>query len=315
VHQRNPACWFRGTGPHGLCRPGYKYLALTFGTLLSSQGADAHPSRPFDRSGGNPRNATRSGSRCQNRPSRPVRPDFIGSVHSRADRCKRSAYCEACDVLGLARGRPAAGLSSCSLSDSPRASITLPTDASGCKSAGHHLSRPVWAGHGGPAEASPDRPERPPRVTPATGAADPVFPGESGARREAVSPARRRCAADRGQTGGFAAQHPQPAGPRPTNAVVQPIADRPVDSLHNPQPAGPRPAEVWARPTSCAACPARRTPQRQPTDALRAGLLERFSRPTRRPRWPSFRAGSPSGDHAADRQVSVCARGPRCARC
>jgi hypothetical protein len=31
-------------------------LALTFGTLLSSQGADAHPRRPLSRCGGNPYN-------------------------------------------------------------------------------------------------------------------------------------------------------------------------------------------------------------------------------------------------------------------
>jgi hypothetical protein len=150
VHQRNPACWFRGTGPYGLCRPGYKYLALTFGTLLSSQGADAHPSGPFDRSGGNPRNATRSGSRCQNRPSRPVRPDFhrlrpLASGRMHALRCTRSVR-----RSGLTRGRPAAGLSSCSLSDSPRASTKLPTDDSPCKSAGHCLSSSVCGGHGDP---------------------------------------------------------------------------------------------------------------------------------------------------------------------
>ncbi len=40
-------------------------LALTFGTLLSSQGADAHLGGPLGRSRGNPGNATRCGSRCQ----------------------------------------------------------------------------------------------------------------------------------------------------------------------------------------------------------------------------------------------------------
>ena len=42
-----------------------KQLALTFGTLLSSQSTDAHPQRPLDRFGGNPGNTTRSGSQCQ----------------------------------------------------------------------------------------------------------------------------------------------------------------------------------------------------------------------------------------------------------
>ena len=45
-------------------------LALTIGTLLSSQRTDAHPSRPFNRLGGNLRNITRPGPQCQ-----PARPD------------------------------------------------------------------------------------------------------------------------------------------------------------------------------------------------------------------------------------------------
>src|SRR5947209_1928673 len=36
------------------------YMALTFGTLLSSQGADAHRHGPFRPIGGNPRYVTRS---------------------------------------------------------------------------------------------------------------------------------------------------------------------------------------------------------------------------------------------------------------
>ena len=52
------------------CTGSINQLALTFGTLLSSQGADAHPSWPLGRSGGNPRNVTRFGSRCQT-----ARPD------------------------------------------------------------------------------------------------------------------------------------------------------------------------------------------------------------------------------------------------
>jgi len=42
-------------------------LALTFGTLLSSQGAGAHRSKPFDLSRGNSLNVTRLVSRCQTR--------------------------------------------------------------------------------------------------------------------------------------------------------------------------------------------------------------------------------------------------------
>ena len=45
-------------------------MALTFGTLLSSQRTDAHPPRPLDRLGGNPGNITRFGSQCQT--ARPV---------------------------------------------------------------------------------------------------------------------------------------------------------------------------------------------------------------------------------------------------
>ena len=44
---------------------GVKQLALTFGTLLSSQGADAHQSEPFGSSWGSSRNVTRLVSRCQ----------------------------------------------------------------------------------------------------------------------------------------------------------------------------------------------------------------------------------------------------------
>ena len=40
-------------------------MALTFGTLLSSQGADAHRSRPLGLSRGNSLNITRLDSRCQ----------------------------------------------------------------------------------------------------------------------------------------------------------------------------------------------------------------------------------------------------------
>jgi hypothetical protein len=48
-------------------------LALTFGTLLSSQSTDAHPPQSLDRLGGNPVNITRSGSQCQlPGPIRPV---------------------------------------------------------------------------------------------------------------------------------------------------------------------------------------------------------------------------------------------------
>ena len=41
------------------------YLALTFGTLLSSQGASAHRSRSFDLSRGNPINLATEPARCQ----------------------------------------------------------------------------------------------------------------------------------------------------------------------------------------------------------------------------------------------------------
>jgi hypothetical protein len=91
VHQRNPACWFLRNRTMWSCRPGYTYLALTFGTLLSSQGADAHPSEPVGRTGGNPSNATRSGSRCQSRPSHPIGPVGLGPAPSGADEKPLSA--------------------------------------------------------------------------------------------------------------------------------------------------------------------------------------------------------------------------------
>src|SRR5438445_1043686 len=43
-------------------------MALTIGTLLSSQGADAHRHSPFGRIGGNPRYVTRSAAPGQTRP-------------------------------------------------------------------------------------------------------------------------------------------------------------------------------------------------------------------------------------------------------
>ena len=48
------------------------YMALTFGTLLSSQGADAHRQGPFRPIGGNPRYVTRSAALGSNPMPRPV---------------------------------------------------------------------------------------------------------------------------------------------------------------------------------------------------------------------------------------------------
>jgi len=72
-------------------------LALTFGTLLSSQGTDAHPSRPLDLSGGNPINVTRCGLRCQTAPSRPGLP-LWGPEEA------HSAFTERATCWGLAPG-------------------------------------------------------------------------------------------------------------------------------------------------------------------------------------------------------------------
>ena len=47
------------------------YMALTFGTLLSSQGADAHRQGPFGPIRGNPRHITRSVPHGQTRPAPP----------------------------------------------------------------------------------------------------------------------------------------------------------------------------------------------------------------------------------------------------
>jgi hypothetical protein len=61
------------------------YMALTFGTLLSSQGADAHLLGPFGPIGGNPRHITRSVPHGQTRPAPPELPLGRGdSVESHA---------------------------------------------------------------------------------------------------------------------------------------------------------------------------------------------------------------------------------------
>ncbi len=85
---------------NGPRRPGLNKLALTFGTLLSSQGTDAHPPGPLGRSGGNPINVTRSGARCQNRPSRPIRSRFLGPGRRQAIRSALRVR-RVCDLLGV----------------------------------------------------------------------------------------------------------------------------------------------------------------------------------------------------------------------
>ena len=72
-------------------------MALTFGTLLSSQGADAHRQSPFGQIGGNPRNATPVG--CARSIDR-LRPLPTWSPHTRKWRV----------ALG---GRPVGVLRSC----------------------------------------------------------------------------------------------------------------------------------------------------------------------------------------------------------
>ena len=63
----------------GLSPRGRGLLALTFGTLLSSQGAGAHRSKPLGLSRGNLLNVTRLVSRCQTRRfPRPTRPIPVG---------------------------------------------------------------------------------------------------------------------------------------------------------------------------------------------------------------------------------------------
>ena len=57
VHEHQPE-----VNDHGR---GCAFMALTFGTLLSSQGADAHHRSPFGVLRGNLCNATRSVSQCQ----------------------------------------------------------------------------------------------------------------------------------------------------------------------------------------------------------------------------------------------------------
>ncbi|MCW2680073.1 MAG: hypothetical protein JWM62_1474, partial [Frankiales bacterium] len=61
--QIRPSC---STSPNGdACLPCAGHMALTFGTLLSSQGTNAHRSRPRGRSRGNSPNLPASGSWCQ----------------------------------------------------------------------------------------------------------------------------------------------------------------------------------------------------------------------------------------------------------
>ena len=55
-------------------------LALTFGTLLSSQRSNAHPQKPLDLLGGNLINATRSSSEYQ----LGAHPASVGPVRARA---------------------------------------------------------------------------------------------------------------------------------------------------------------------------------------------------------------------------------------
>jgi len=77
-----------------------KHLALTIGTLLSSQRTDTHPPRPFDLLGGNPINVTGSILACQvalssesvrlwSGPSRILRP--AGQSRTAVDNCTASA--------------------------------------------------------------------------------------------------------------------------------------------------------------------------------------------------------------------------------
>jgi hypothetical protein len=138
-------------------------LALTFGTLLSSQGADAHPSQPVGRTGGNPSNATRSGSRCQSRPSRPIGPVGLGPAPSGADeRPLSAAECtapSAGDQSGIAPGRPTAGFP-CRLSGSPRAKTKLRVDGRQRKCGGQGLPGRRPRRSGPPAEMNPQRRRR-----------------------------------------------------------------------------------------------------------------------------------------------------------
>src|SRR3954468_7607334 len=78
MHQTKPCPHEKGTEPS-------IRLALTFGTLLSSQRTDTHPPQSPDRLGGNPVNPTRPGSQCQ-----PARPDPLcppSPAHRRPNPC------------------------------------------------------------------------------------------------------------------------------------------------------------------------------------------------------------------------------------
>ena len=102
-------------------------MALTFGTLLSSQGADAHRQDPFGPIGGNPSYATRSVARGQTRPALPRLP--LGRGGSRRAWClvlggKHSPGATRPSPLGVARSRGSV----------PRTRRTLVSSRSQCKS-------------------------------------------------------------------------------------------------------------------------------------------------------------------------------------
>lgn len=110
----------------------------------------------------------------------------------------------------------------------------------------------------------------------------------------------------------FRCTTPEPAAPQPTNnAVPQQIVDKsavPLVENRLMTTAARRKSGLSQRPRAVPS-------SASSTYARRTDLPARFSQPTRRPRWLSYRAGSPTADHAADRREPVCGRGPRCARC
>jgi hypothetical protein len=117
------------------------YMALTFGTLLSSQGADAHRRGPFGPVGGNPRYITWSVPRGQTRPALPRLPLGRGGRRIFGPRAWgniRPAPPAPC-LVGPVRLRGSVS----------RTRTTLVTGRRGCKSPPHSHLTPVLAGAGG----------------------------------------------------------------------------------------------------------------------------------------------------------------------
>jgi hypothetical protein len=163
-------------------------MALTFGTLLSSQGADAHRHDPFGTIRGNPRHITLVGRRWSNAQLRPA--SRLVAAHrslggaSRLGDVRPASLC--CSVrrtwTTLVSGRGEVKSGSGTLRQPMIAGLEAPDGA-------------VHDGVGATATATPLTPNRP--VVPACGARTPPpvrSPRSAGCRSVSPPRPRRRCA-------------------------------------------------------------------------------------------------------------------------